>query len=487
MSRIRIVKGKYTKIVGGNYNIYSASNIITTAGEQIIETAGEGIFYGEPELPPVAEIDILADAIVHFRPMNDWKGRDYGFDWMRIDDTGLFGDKKMYSEIVGTYSKYPKGEETSSLIKNQGMYDSLKKEYCNPVYKIPWLLKDKKPVDYFASWLSVETGKEITLSLGVQLKDKKNPPKELVISYDKTICEITSKLGKGVENDKLDFTKKNHFAKITIKNDDNYKLEDEIKIKILTDIITPQTLKVLCDGKDAGFLKLYPNKPKELKVLLVSVLASFAKKDEKEGKITGKEELIKILAQSCVKLQIEEVQLNISLNGDGTSNIDLYSNTILLGDKILFNGTVLYKNEPKKLLQYLDWKLKEKYEEKYQNYLRIFYVGKHALLDPNDEEGGGVGGQGYIGKDRQGEGRAIMYEGATPNDVAHEALHAMGLEHTFTSTDIPAIKTHAPYSYKYKATENIMDYSHLDGKTKYSTWKWQWDIIRKFRLLKDKE
>lgn len=68
MSRIRIVKGKYTKIVGGNYNIYSASNIITTAGEQIIETAGEGIFYGEPELPPVAEIDILANAIVHFRP-----------------------------------------------------------------------------------------------------------------------------------------------------------------------------------------------------------------------------------------------------------------------------------------------------------------------------------------------------------------------------------------------------------------------------------
>jgi hypothetical protein len=42
-----------------------------------------------------------------------------------------------------------------------------------------------------------------------------------------------------------------------------------------------------------------------------------------------------------------------------------------------------------------------------------------------------------------------------------------------------------PYLYKYKATENIMDYSHLDGKNKYSTWKWQWEILRRSRLLVD--
>ena len=28
-----------------------------------------------------------------------------------------------------------------------------------------------------------------------------------------------------------------------------------------------------------------------------------------------------------------------------------------------------------------------------------------------------------------------------------------------------------------------MDYAHLDSKDKYSTWKWQWDILRKFKLL----
>lgn len=34
-------------------------------------------------------------------------------------------------------------------------------------------------------------------------------------------------------------------------------------------------------------------------------------------------------------------------------------------------------------------------------------------------------------------------------------------------------------------TENVMDYTQ-EGKEKYSTWKWQWDIARSFRLLTDK-
>jgi hypothetical protein len=53
--------------------------------------------------------------IVHFRPKKDWKGIGYGFDWMRLGDTGEFGDIKPYKEIV---SKQYKNTTTNDLVTN---------------------------------------------------------------------------------------------------------------------------------------------------------------------------------------------------------------------------------------------------------------------------------------------------------------------------------------------------------------------------------
>jgi hypothetical protein len=75
----------------------------------------------------------------------------------------------------------------------------------------------------------------------------------------------------------------------------------------------------------------------------------------------------------------------------------------------------------------------------------------------------------------------MLFNDIPDNDIAHEAMHSIGLHHTFGIT----AEADMPYLYKYKATENIMDYSHLDGNNKYSTWKWQWEILRRNRLVVD--
>lgn len=50
MSRTRIVKGKYTKIIGENYNISSEGNISSNAGIEVREKGTEkGVFYGKYE------------------------------------------------------------------------------------------------------------------------------------------------------------------------------------------------------------------------------------------------------------------------------------------------------------------------------------------------------------------------------------------------------------------------------------------------------
>lgn len=480
MSRTRIVKGKYTIIVGGNYNMYSASDIITTAAGQITETSGEGIFYGDnPEHPPVAEIDILADAVVHFRPMRNWKGKDYGMDWMRIDDTGLFGDDK-YIELVGTYDKYPSSDPSAVFTTSASLYNGLKREYSNPVYKVPWLKKDDKPIDYFATWLCVEKNKEVSLSLKVHIKDKNNLPKEFVVEYDKTICEITTSKGKGAENITLDPTKAKHYAKIGIKKDKDYKLTDELKIKVIAEIERAQTIKVLCDGKDAGFLKLYNNKKKKLNIVCVSVKTSSG-----TGNIKGKTELENSLKQSLIKVNIADEFLDTTINSDMTPNNDLQLPTIKDGGDINISGNIRGKS----LYDYIDEKLKNEFPNlgsdgksdgtgKYDKYLHIYFFKEKAYLQ-NGSSRLPVGGIGTP----IGNGRCSIFDGIETIDVTHETLHAIALGHSFGKQD--NISTTTPYLFAYKKTENMMDYAHLDGKDKYSIWKWQWDKLRNFNLLED--
>jgi hypothetical protein len=59
-----------------------------------------------------------------------------------------------------------------------------------------------------------------------------------------------------------------------------------------------------------------------------------------------------------------------------------------------------------------------------------------------------------------------------PEAVAHEIMHALGLEHTFAQQN--------GHAFEPKRTKNYMDYS----SDKIYTWKWQWEIARNNKLLK---
>lgn len=98
MSRTRIVKGTYTKISEKGHTMYSNESIISNAVKWISEVGEKlGISYGTPANPPPTEIK--AKCVVHFRSKVGWKGEDYGFDWMRLGETSVFGDTN-YENIV---------------------------------------------------------------------------------------------------------------------------------------------------------------------------------------------------------------------------------------------------------------------------------------------------------------------------------------------------------------------------------------------------
>lgn len=58
----------------------------------------------------------------------------------------------------------------------------------------------------------------------------------------------------------------------------------------------------------------------------------------------------------------------------------------------------------------------------------------------------------------------------TNETFAHEVGHALGLPHSFVASERdPSAK----FTYQAKKTNNIMDYSHMDGRKRYSLFYWQ--------------
>ena len=87
MSRIRIVKGKITEIVGGDLQYYSETDIVESAAETYSEKSAKTISYaGNPGTPPPSPT--LAKCVVFFRPTKNWEG-EFGFDWVRVGDSKL--------------------------------------------------------------------------------------------------------------------------------------------------------------------------------------------------------------------------------------------------------------------------------------------------------------------------------------------------------------------------------------------------------------
>ena len=70
----------------------------------------------------------------------------------------------------------------------------------------------------------------------------------------------------------------------------------------------------------------------------------------------------------------------------------------------------------------------------------------------------------------------ILLNQVNCNRNPHELMHALGLEHTFEEKEHP----NKEHIFRKGSTENYMDYDN----TKETTFKWQWDILRKSPYVK---
>ncbi|QCW98844.1 hypothetical protein FGM00_01430 [Aggregatimonas sangjinii] len=392
--------------------------------------------------------------LVHFRPNSQWKG-EFGFDWIRMKDTSLFGDN-IYEDIVSKQysdSKHTKLEKDSNeskgfFKKNEKLFKSLTKKY--DTFSAPWAIKNKKgetiPEDVNVPWLSLAKGKEAKLTLMLEIEE---------------------------EADYLEFEDNEHFEitpKVTDISGKKGKLElkDSLTVKCIKEFGSDQLLTVKSYKKmpstgelldqEAGKLKSWANdaaKQKKKKVVFVEVKTPpiSQKKEQKADATNEKNRINKYLNQAFIALDKDSdiVELDITTDADFLKFVTSKS--------IDYNNTT----DKEKLHDFLKEKLKKDFKDGYKDHFKAFYFA----------EPGGTSG-GLSGYSQPGAGYVVVFKSANEQTASHEFLHALHLAHSFANSEADK---NAEFTYAYTKTDNLLDYSHhLPGhkNDRCSLWYWQW-------------
>ena len=371
------------------------------------------------------------EVVVDFRPNKDYDG-EYGFDYMR--DKSEKKDLLTYKDILGANKKVS-GSNVFTKYATDTKYTDLKDNQYTTI-TLPWY-KDKKgkEIEYLQSWLAIYPGQKVTLSL--QLETIANPKKQdLTLEYDTNLFKINTDT-------------------IPAQSKGKKRLKDHVEIECLKEFATDQTIKVMYQKRQLGQLMVLKNdKANRYKadVVFVKIKTDLSGKGKwKEGKIVGEKALLeRYLKQGLITPKVVEETMDLTA--------DITFNTKFAGKKkgYIDNKTGIHAY------------LNKKVDAKYKDYLKVYFIpDKCPTFDKNGIESGKVNGQAMaISSDT-----VVVFGGHDKATVSHEALHALGLYHTFSSHKKNA------YSYKKGATYNIMDYSHWQkygSKKRILTWLWQW-------------
>lgn len=439
-----------------------------------------GFFFGEPQDPPAPEI--TAKCVVHFRPKATWQGEEFGFDWMRIEDTSLvsggsaiFGDTKYETIVAKQYKRRDPtvledspNEFSGEFRADATLFGDLKREYTR--HTIPWKTTDN---DYYCAWLSLFPS-----------KNNDDTP----TGYANTTAKLSLVIDIEEEPEILRFESNNYFTitpneiNVTGRGTGKFAMNDSVTIECLKEFSNNQTIVINAItrnnngteiSKPAGKLNVWANnasKRKKAKILLVDVETPplAAGLNSMAGSSAGQQALFeKYLRQALIETSVETKTLNLASDTNFVAN---YVRDRRIGAYYLQNppaGFVILED-------YLYNKLKEQIratspadEHKYDSYFKAFYLG---------ERGGYIDGSGVInGLNGYSLGNnVVLFPSKNDQTAAHEFLHSFNLPHSFTNKEADA---NALFTFEYAKTENLMDYSHRlnPPQTRYSLWKWQWE------------
>ncbi|WP_241614020.1 phage baseplate assembly protein V [Rhizobium sp. SSA_523] len=435
-------------------------------------------------------LEITAKCIVHFRPKKDWKGLGYGFDYMRKGDTSLinggtadFGDidyetiiSKQYTDATFTTLVTDGNYYKGSFKKDPAKYAALKSEYSAHI--IPWKtkkdssgadLKDSAgkiiPDEYFCSWLAIYPPFQAPVPFDDSLEGSKTPAP----FRPNTTAVISIIIDIEEEPDVLRFEDNQYFTitpkEINVKGKGKGKhvFADHITIECLREFSSDQTLIINSIKKNiagteeklpAGKLKVWANdssKQKNKNVVFVKIKTKLSPTSTIKVPVVNDE-------KDRINNYLLQAYINLSDNSD-IVELDLTAETDFI------NFVTSNEVDPSKisgshqLHDYLKIKLERDFPGKYGSHFKAFYF----------EENGYSSGGGHIsGYSRFHADYVVVFKSKNNQTAAHEFLHSFNLPHTFDNS--------GSFTYEYKMTDNLLDYSHHpdNNNKRCALWHWQW-------------
>jgi uncharacterized protein involved in type VI secretion and phage assembly len=472
------IEGKETNVAGFKKLFVHSNEVATINSKGTVEINGKSgtSHTNVAEKYDSTKLEVNAKAIVHFRPLDSWDGSSFGYDFMRIGDTLLKGDatSNIYEKIVG---------KNSTSFPDPTKFDLLENEYSQHVI-ITKQKKDSagtlmvdtagKPVfkEYYVPWLTLFPKKKGTPLVATGFS---NTEADLMLYVN--VDEEPDKLELRFDNTLFDINVKELTPKIVTTGTPH---KVQIKIKCLKEFDTDKEIVVLAiknkaDGtKDeflAGKLKVLANKKRyKAKIAIVEVTTNNISSSINIGNSVGREdELRKYLRQALIEPEFTTSRLSIDLSSDTTGSVP---NAMTNFNGVHARRGQIWDAETLTIQNDLNTILYAKYDalgKDYRSHYKIYLINEPASpsFAPTDGAFGWSSGIPSTIKS------VIVYKaGLLDSTIAHETLHAMGLNHSFVDV--------SKHTFQLNKTDNIMDYSDTDPTIPIPVvqlWKWQYGFI----------
>lgn len=452
----------------------------------------DGYFFCSPEYTDYQQFyKILPKAKAEFRVTQPYAG-EFGFDWMRVSDTGATGDVnyenrvgKLYYDEAHTKIVMDINEYRGYFNEDTLLYNKLELEYT----PFPIQYKNEEEIQrYYVPKLSIYPEYRPISPPGIDLDTQpilgSNPdliyvnriakislnisiatsPQRIEMQYDTNVLEVVNLTGP-FDLQELECT---------------YNLTIRSKVSFGTD----QIIKVIADygGQEEiiGLLKVKANDPslrKSKKTVLIAVRTNINGTVNVPSVNDKAIYMMKYIRQLLITPVFVDIELDLTVAP---------IKSIFESDYVFLESTqhsppknvVISKNPNNPSLEELHTFLAAQNVPGTTTSIGTFYSGNFILFF-FQESGGKIDADGFQGLNGYSSGNYIVgFDTADNSTATHEFLHSANLPHSFTAYEADK---YAKYTYKPLETDNIMDYSHSANPplNRVSLWDWQAVIAKK--------
>lgn len=445
----------------------------------------DGFFFFSPGYSEFQDLyKTFAKISAHFRPLTNWTG-EYGFDWIRVKDSGLNGDNtddRKYFNILGHYydnSNPPKKVPTDPSPNDNFLREKTEWQALHRIYPSYAKLSTNYNLldtysQYGSSYLSLypslstngiptpfpkQTSNQIDKCLTERFLNLKiyidSSPSSLKIRFEKDHFDINSI---PLSDTTLipDIIDHQRYTCLEINDKSTGTNDIELRIKALKEFKEDKKIQVLAteNGNEnlAGEMLVKANTKslrREVKILFINVESNLFNSGETGIPNSSIAEALEDMTTAFFNQGLTDVIQITSLNLNLT---DSAGNTFL--NNYVNSGNFHYGNGNDFHLEIFN-RLKNdpnvNYLPEYDDYVKAFFFG-FSDIKPNGNVVGGAA-------DPQRRDMAVVcvfedgttiINGLIRETTAHELLHVVGLDHTFNAKN--------NYVFKQYITDNIMDY-----------------------------